>query len=225
MALPDFKLISFTLCPYVQRAMIVLNEKNIPFDIEYIDLSEPPAWFYDISPLEKVPVLLVNEQPLFESMVICEYLDEITTDSLYPDDTFKKAQNRAWIEFGNDILNTTYEFYTTDDEKKFNHLKNILIDRFEVLEDEISEGPYFNGDTFSMVDAVYGPVFRYHQRIANYKDYGLFEEAPNIKAWGDRLMQRPSIINSVPDTYEQDMTNYLKKLDSVFTNEIQEKLQ
>ena len=78
MSLPKLKLISFTLCPYVQRAMIVLNEKNIPFDIEYIDLSEPPPWFYDISPLEKVPVLLVNDEPLFESMVICEYLDEIT---------------------------------------------------------------------------------------------------------------------------------------------------
>lgn len=224
MPLPELKLISFTLCPYVQRAMIVLNEKNVPFDIEYIDLSEPPAWFYDISPLEKVPVLLVNDEPLFESMVICEYLDEITEGSLYPDDAFKRAQNRAWIEFGNDILNTTYEFYTTEDQKRFNHLKNTLIDRFEVLEEEISEGPFFNGENFSMIDAVYGPVFRYHHRIAGYKDYALFEDSPNIQAWGDQLMQRSSIIQSVPESYDQDMTSYLKKLDSVFTNEIKDKL-
>ncbi|MDX1284320.1 MAG: glutathione S-transferase family protein, partial [Draconibacterium sp.] len=150
MSLPRLKLISFTLCPYVQRAMIVLNEKNIPFDIEYIDLSEPPPWFYDISPLEKVPVLLVNGEPLFESMVICEYLDEITEGSLYPEDALKRAKNRAWIEFGSDILSTTFEFYTTTDEKRFKHLIDILIDRFEVLEDEISDGDYFNGDEFSM---------------------------------------------------------------------------
>ena len=174
MATPDLKLISFTLCPYVQRAMIVLSEKNISFDIEYIDLSAPPSWFYDISPLEKVPLLLVDEKPLFESMVICDYLDEITAGSLYPSDAFAKAQNRAWIEFGNEILNSTYEFFLTDDPKKFKHLKNILIDRFEVLEDEISNGDYFNGVDFSMIDAVYAPIFRYHKSIADYKNYGIF---------------------------------------------------
>lgn len=98
------------------------------------------------------------------------------------------------------------------------------MDRFEVLEDEISNGAFFNGEDFSMIDAVYGPVFRYHQRIAGYKDYGLFEDAPNVKAWGDRLMQRPSIIESVPESYNQDMTDYIKKLDSVFRNEICEQL-
>ena len=224
MALPKLKLISFTLCPYVQRAMIVLNEKNIPFDIEYIDLSEPPPWFYDISPLEKVPVLLVDDEPLFESMVICEYLDEITEGSLYPDDAFKRATNRAWIEFGSDILSTTFEFYTTEDGKRFKNLTNTLMDRFEVLEDEISDGTYFNGEEFSMVDAVYAPVFRYHNRIAQYKDYGFFEDAPRIKAWGDKLLERSSVIKSVPETYEQDMSNYIKKIDSVFRDEIEDHL-
>ena len=224
MALPKLKLISFTLCPYVQRAMIVLNEKNIPFDIEYIDLSEPPPWFYDVSPLEKVPVLLVDDEPLFESMVICEYLDEITEGSLYPDDAFKRATNRAWIEFGSDILSTTFEFYTTEDGKRFKNLTNTLMDRFEVLEDEISDGTYFNGEEFSMVDAVYAPVFRYHNRIAQYKDYGFFEDAPRIKAWGDKLLERSSVIKSVPETYEQDMTNYITKIDSVFCDEIEDEL-
>ena len=224
MALPKLKLISFTLCPYVQRAMIVLNEKNIPFDIEYIDLSEPPPWFYDVSPLEKVPVLLVDNEPLFESMVICEYLDEITEGSLYPDDAFKRATNRAWIEFGSDILSTTFEFYTTEDGKRFKHLVDTLMDRFEVLEEEISDGPYFNGEEFSMIDAVYAPVFRYFNRIAKYKDYGFFEDAPRIKTWGDKLLERPSVIKSVPETYEQDMTNYITKIDSVFCDEIEDEL-
>ena len=223
-AIPKLKLISFTLCPFVQRAMIVLNEKNVPFEIEYIDHTAPPPWFYDISPLEKVPVLLVDEEPLFESMVICDYLDEITEGSLYPQDPFQKAKDRAWIEFGNGILGTTYDFYLTDDEKKFKHLKNILIDRFEILEDEISDATYFNSDTFSMIDAIYAPLFRYHERIAAYKDYQLFEDAPRVKAWGDRLLQRPSVIQSVPQSYEEDMKNYLRGLDSVFTREVKDAL-
>ena len=224
MTLPTFKLVSFSLCPYVQRAMIVLSEKNITFDVEYIDLSAPPPWFYDISPLEKVPVLLVDDEPLFESMVICEYLDEVTDGSLYPADAFKRATNRSWIEFGNDILSSTLEFYTTEDEKRFKHLTNILMDRFEILEDEISDGSYFNGDNFSMIDAVYAPIFRYYNRIAQYKDFGFFDDAPKIKAWGDTLLARPSVIKSVPDTYEQDTTAYIQNLKSVFRNEVADKL-
>lgn len=218
MSTPNLKLISFTICPYVQRAMIILNEKNFSFDIEYIDLSAPPPWFYDISPLEKVPVLLVDEKPLFESMVICDYLDEITPGSLYPADAFEKAQNRAWIEFGNDILGSTFALLRTDDAKKLNHLTNTLTDRFEVLEDEISDGNYFNGTNFSMIDAVYAPVFRYQKRIADYKDYGIFENAPNVKAWGDRLLERPSVIKSVPESYEESLIKFLKKQNSILGN-------
>ena len=214
------KLISFTLCPYVQRAMIVLNEKKVSFDIEYIDLEAPPPEFYDISPLEKVPVLLVDDKPLFESMVICDYLDEITDGSLYPADAFEKAQNRSWLEFGNDILNTTFNFMNESDPKKFNHLKETLIDRFDILEEEFQNGKYFNGDNFAMIDAVYAPIFRYLNQIVKYKDYDLFEDAPNIKAWGDRLLERPSVVQSVPESYNEDMANYFKKLDSILGKEI-----
>lgn len=224
MALPHLKLISFKLCPYVQRAMIVLIEKNISFDIEYIDLSMPPAWFYDVSPLEKVPVLLVDDVPLFESMVICDYLDEITEGSLYPADAFKKASNRSWIEFGNTILDRTFDIFNTQDEKQFKHLTNTLIDHFEILQDELSDGNYFNGDDFSMTDAVYAPIFRYYERIARYKDFGFFEDAPKIKDWSDRLLTHTSVVKAVPVTYESDMDEYIKNLDSVLYQQISDKL-
>lgn len=216
----NLKLISFSLCPYVQRAMIVLNEKKVNFDIEYIDLEAPPPEFYDISPLEKVPVLLVDDQPLFESMVICDYLDETTEGSLYPTDAFAKAKNRSWIEFGNEILSTTFDFLHANEAKKFNLLKETLIDRFEILEEELQNEPYFNGTDFAMIDAVYAPIFRYQQRIAMYKDYEIFEDAPNVKTWGERLLERPSVIGSIPDSYEEDITNYFKNLDSILGKEI-----
>ncbi len=218
MALPKFKLISFPICPYVQRAMIILEEKNIPFDVEYINLMEPPVWFHDISPLGKVPVLLVDDKPLFESMVICDYLDEITEGSLYPEEIFEKAQNRSWIEFGNDILSTTFDFLRTDDQKKFNLCIETLTDRFEILEEEFTNGDYFNGADFSIIDAVYAPVFRYHKRIEEYKDYGIFDDAPNIKAWGERLLQRPSVINSIPDNYSEALKRFLTNQNSILGN-------
>ncbi|MGY4160696.1 glutathione S-transferase [Bradyrhizobium sp. USDA 4461] len=75
------KLISHKLCPYVQRAVIALHEKGVPFERIDIDLANKPDWFLKISPLGKVPVLVVTgddgkEVALFESNVICEYIEE-----------------------------------------------------------------------------------------------------------------------------------------------------
>src|SRR5918992_3647184 len=81
-------LISHKLCPYVQRAVIALNEKGVPFERIDIDLANKPDWFLKLSPLGKVPVLVVEqdgrEQVLFESAVIAEYLDETLAPRLHP---------------------------------------------------------------------------------------------------------------------------------------------
>ena len=78
-------LVSHVLCPYVQRAAIVLAEKGIPFERRDIDLANKPDWFLKISPLGKTPVLLVGGESIFESSVICEYLEETGLPRLHPD--------------------------------------------------------------------------------------------------------------------------------------------
>ncbi len=50
-------LISHVLCPYVQRAVFALKEKRVPYERIDIDLAAKPAWFLDVSPLSKTPVL------------------------------------------------------------------------------------------------------------------------------------------------------------------------
>ena len=59
---PNSNSISHKLCPYVQRAVIALNEKGVPFERIDIDLANKPDWFLKISPLGKVPVLLVDDR-------------------------------------------------------------------------------------------------------------------------------------------------------------------
>src|SRR5215475_5305275 len=92
------KLISHKLCPYVQRAVIALTEKGVPFERIDIDLANKPEWFLKISPLGKVPVLVVatekGEVALFESNVICEYIEETQTGpSLHPNDALVRAEH------------------------------------------------------------------------------------------------------------------------------------
>ena len=70
------KLVSHKLCPYVQRAVIALAEKGVPFERIDVDLANKPDWFLKVSPLGKTPVLLVGDTAIFESAVILEYLED-----------------------------------------------------------------------------------------------------------------------------------------------------
>ena len=90
-----YLLCSFVTCPWVQRAAIVLQEKKVAYDINYIDPDNRPEWFLAISPHAKVPVLQIDgKTALFESNAIAEYLDETTAPRLHPDDAIVQARNR-----------------------------------------------------------------------------------------------------------------------------------
>ena len=133
------KLISFKLCPFVQKAVLTLLHKNIDFDIEYIDLMNPPQWFLDISPLGKVPVLQVGEDVIFESSVIVEYLDEVYGESLHPADPLVKAHNRSWMEFGNECLMNGYKLIVAEDEAGFNEQREAMQNKLKQLENKITK--------------------------------------------------------------------------------------
>ncbi len=160
------KLISHKLCPYVQRAVIALTEKGVPFERIDIDLANKPDWFLKISPLGKVPVLLVEtadgEAALFESNVICEYIEETQGGAkLHPQDPLQRAQHRAWMEFGSAILSELWGLETTGDPAVFETKRKAVAAKFAQVEKTLGAGPYFAGEDFSLVDAVFAPIFRY----------------------------------------------------------------
>lgn len=215
--LPSLKLISHTLCPYVQRSIITLIEKKIPHDREYIDLANKPDWFLQLSPLGKVPILLVGQDVVFESAVICEYLDEITPGSLHPLDSLTKAKHRSWIEFGSNILSKIAGFYSAKEQDGFEIKRQELIASFQTLETQLSATPYFEGKTFSLIDAVYGPIFRYFTVFETYQDFGFFTHTPKVRAWREALLQRSSIQHAVADDYFEQLDVFLHQRNSVLS--------
>src|SRR3954468_16916064 len=157
----ELKLISHKLCPYVQRAAIALAEKRVPFERVDIDLANKPEWFLAISPLGKTPVLQVDGTAIFESAAILEYLEETRQNPLHPRDPLRRAEHRGWIEFGSAVLSDIAGFYAAPDEATFVAKRAQLEARFARLEARVAASPWFDGDEFSLVDAVFGPVFRY----------------------------------------------------------------
>jgi glutathione S-transferase len=204
-------LVSHVLCPYVQRAVIVLTEKQIPFRRVDIDLADKPDWFRQISPLGKVPLLQTGGAALFESAVICEYLDEVTPDSLHPTDPLEKAHHRGWIEFGSALLDSIAGFYNAPDDAAFAAKQTLIRGRLEHLERHLGPGPYFAGDRFHLVDAVWGPIFRYFDAFDRIADFGFTAGLDKVAAWREALAARPSIAAAVVADYPARLMAFLAR--------------
>ena len=204
-------LISFKTCPFVQRAVITLKHKNIDFDITYIDLADPPDWFLEMSPLGKVPVLKVDDEILFESAVINEYLDEITGGDLQPKEPLARAKNRAWIEFASNMLGNLYMMKMSKDEENYIKYRQRLVSQLERVEKRLGDGPWFNGAEFSLADTAFAPFFR-QDSVADGR-LSVIDRAtmPRTVAWAERLLALPEVRDSVVDEFEDLYLGVMEK--------------
>lgn len=205
------KLISHKLCPYVQRAVISLTEKGVPFERIDIDLDNKPEWFLKISPLGKVPVLQVGDKVVFESAVILEYLEETERKPLHPQDPLTRAEHRAWMEFGSAVLGDIWGLETVTDEAAFNVKVKQVTEKFARLEARLVAAPWFDGESFSLVDAVFAPVFRYFDTIDEIGDFGILAGKPKIARWRKSLRERPSVRDAVSPEYSALLRAFMKK--------------
>jgi len=213
-------LISFKTCPFVQRAVITLKHKHIDFDITYIDLAEPPDWFLELSPLGKVPVLKVDDEVLFESAVINEYLDEITGGELQPSEPLARAKNRAWIEFASNMLGNLYMMKMSKDKERYNKYRDSLVSQFHRIEERLGDGPWFNGEEFSLADTAFAPLFQQNSVAGNKLSVLDPESMPKVNAWAQRLLALPEVRDSVVGEFEDLYISALEKNGSYSLNRL-----
>ncbi|WP_280151343.1 glutathione S-transferase family protein [Piscinibacter sp. XHJ-5] len=208
------ELVSHPLCPYVQRAAIALAEKGVAFRRTTIDLAAKPDWFIALSPLGKVPLLRTGGEVLFESAAILEYLEDTVAPALHPASPMARARHRGWIEFGSGVLDDIWRFYTAADAEALDERAAVLRRKFERLEEALGEGPYFAGERFSLVDAVFGPVFRYWDVFDRIADFGVFAGLAKVAAWRAALAARPSVRDAVSSDYAARLWQFLRTRDS-----------
>lgn len=213
-------LISFKTCPFVQRAVITLKHKHIDFDITYIDLADPPDWFLELSPLGKVPVLKVDDEVLFESAVINEYLDEITGGALQPQDPLARAKNRAWIEFASNMLGNLYMMKMSKDEESYNKYRELLVSQLHRVEKRLGDDPWFNGAEFTLADTAFAPLFRQNSVAGGKLSVLDASSMPKLNAWAERLLALPEVRDSVVDDFEDLFLAAMEKNNSYSLNRL-----
>jgi glutathione S-transferase len=196
--------------------VIALRAKDVDFEVTYINLQEKPDWFLEISPHGKVPVLVVDEVPLFESNAIAEYLDEVIAPRLHPEDPIKRARNRAWTDFVPDFAKALSGTYYTKSKEDVTAGIEAAPARIAKLEQALSDerendGPYFNGDTISLVDAAYAPFFQRFAFVERRLQTGILKDFPLVQAWSDALLATDQVTGSVVDTFDHEFAKSLKR--------------
>lgn len=221
------KLYAGWFCPFVQRAWIVLEEKKLPYQYIEINPYHKAPDFLALNPRGLVPTLGVPSgpsgnkelRPLYESTVICEYLDEAYPDDgvgrLLPEDVYKRARCRIWIDHvGSRIIPAWYKLiqhtpekdYSLDDARGVLH-KHLLSFAKEMLDHATGDGPWFLGDEFSLVDASLVPWAARMWIIDHYKQGGVGisekgKRGEDEEAWGrwDKWFEAATNRKSVLET-------------------------
>jgi glutathione S-transferase len=210
-----YLLVSFKTCPWVQRAAIVLREKNVEFEFRHIDPDNRPDWFLAISPHKKVPVLRIDEAvSLFESNAIAEYLDETIAPRLHPADPVARAVNRAWTDYLPSFAAAVTATAYADTEADYVMAAAQIALPFERLEGALAaqgNGPFFNGNAYSLVDAAYAPFLQRYHFLDRVKKLGHREKFPRLAAWSEALLRRPSTHSFPPEEFEAMYRAALKR--------------
>jgi glutathione S-transferase len=95
--------------PYVRKVMVCAHELGLVPQLALVRsvaaMLKPNAQLMQDNPLSKIPTLVLdNGQTLFDSAVICEYLNDQARGSLFPQDPVLKWPALRWHAFGDGLL-------------------------------------------------------------------------------------------------------------------------
>ncbi|KAJ2960372.1 hypothetical protein NQ176_g11056 [Zarea fungicola] len=218
------KLYGGWFCPFVQRSWIVLEEKRISYQYVEINPYKKEASFLAMNPRGLVPTLAVSanrhgaeQKPLFESNIICEFLDEEFSDEskygprLLPTVPYERARARLWIDhISSKIIPAFYRLLQHTDDKSYT-----LDDAREQLQTHIRafmnemdpDGPFFLGEHLSLVDVCLAPWAKRLWLIEHYKKGGVGIPSEDHdsdwrrwRTWFKAITERKSVL----DTWSED---------------------
>lgn len=211
MDLPHLHLVSFPVCPYVQRSLITLRYKELPHEITYISLADPPAWFLERSPLGKVPILIVNHDTvIFESEVINEYADDLSPPSLLPEDPLARAQARAWIEFLSEQTAVLHRWMLAGDENAATEAHEQARSGLARLEQRMAEDPLFTEREFSLIDAALAPLLMRYALVTDPSSPWDSTDFPHLAARWEHLARLPAVRESVREDFALRLADFLE---------------
>lgn len=157
------KLYSGWFCPFVQRVWLVLQEKNIPYQYIEVNPYHKPQSLLDLNPRGLVPTMQYDDKPLYESNVICEFLEDVYPDHgprLLPHDPYQRARARIWSDYCTSRIIPSFHRFLQDQEggEGLKAKQNEFLGHLKEFTKEMdANGPFFLGSEPSLIDYVVAP--------------------------------------------------------------------
>jgi glutathione S-transferase len=145
-------------------------------------------------------VIKHSEDRIWESAIINEYLEEVFPQPpLMPETPGQRAMARIWIDFANTkFINAFYKLLLLQEPEKQqkwirDFLNHLLFMEQEGIGKLGGDGPYWFGETVSLVDVTYYPWFERWAVLAHYRDLHLPDECDRLKRWWEAMAKRDSV--------------------------------
>ncbi|HET6264889.1 MAG TPA: glutathione S-transferase N-terminal domain-containing protein [Usitatibacter sp.] len=198
------KLVGTKTSPYVRKARVILAERRLPF--EFIEES---AWTADTkvpryNPLIKVPALVLDDgESIYDSRVICEYLDAVSGGGLIPSDPAARARVRRDEALGDGIADAGITAFLERKREAARQDPTWIarqLDKVNAGIVAVAKGmgskQYLGGTQLNMGDiacacALFWAEFR-------MPELRWREAHPNLKDWAERMESRPSFESTRP---------------------------
>lgn len=219
---PDtLTLVNMRFCPYAQRTVLCLNAKEVDYQIINCALMTRPDWVWQLNPLGKVPILLYKGLVIYESLVTCEWVEEVVPGrGLHSQDPGQRARDRMLTELFNKVIGPQMKIWFgwkigQGPEHRATHMLESVtsMGHFE-RELAARATPYFGGPAPGWLDYMLWPWF---ERVPSYGEVypgeGLefpHHSLPQLAAWMVRMEGEPAVLQySLP---QQVHTDFIKTL-------------
>ncbi|CAH9146666.1 unnamed protein product [Cuscuta epithymum] len=211
MASDQVKLLGAWWSPYVLRIRVLLNLNSIDYEFVEVQIKPKSELLLQLNPIyKKIPVLVHNDKPICESLVIIQYIDDVWTtsdSSLFPTDPYDRAMNRFWAVYIDDkifpILSGLPAAANEGVEKEaIDNFVEAVFPLEDVFKNCSKGGKFFGGDKIGFLDIVLGSFvgwFKANEVLNNVK---LFDEIkfPNLSHWVDDFAAEEAVRDVLPST-------------------------
>jgi glutathione S-transferase len=192
--------------PFARKVMVFAHETGLAERIErvktHVAMTDPNRELLRINPLGKIPTLITDEgEALFDSSVICEYLDGLHGgEKLFPSAPGKRMQALRWHALGHGLLDILV-LWRNERLRPRPQQSPAILAAFELktraslarLDDEAAA---LGAASLSIGDVAIGVALGYAD--FRFPELGWRKDHGRIAAWNESFSQRPSIRDTMP---------------------------
>ncbi|CAH9104491.1 unnamed protein product [Cuscuta europaea] len=211
MASETVKLLGAWASPYVIRARVALNLKSVDYDFLEEKFGSKSELLLKYNPVyKKIPVLVHNDKPVCESLIIVQYIDDAWSSGppILPAHPYDRAIARFWATF--------------IDDKWFPSLRGIAMageeeGKKEAAIKEVEEGlgllegafqscskgkKFFGGESVGFLDIALGSSLGWVRVTEQFNSINLYDQAkvPGLAQWAQDFCTHDTVKDVMPPT-------------------------